>query len=602
MFKPNILVAMITILLAGASALSAQEITAFEIVNNESVGLTVAPIEKYGVAVADIDRNGYPDIFCIRWASPGYSRIYINQGGIFQDITDQSPLEQIEAEGQENYTRGALWVDYDNDGDRDLSISTEKGLHFLRNDNNTFTEISEQVGFVGQIPPGFIISWKFSLGSWADYDLDGDLDCVVGQQNNENVYLFRNDGDVFTNINGVGLDSVVEASSVHRLAWTDIDLDGDPDLFASYNFFRNDNGYFTEITEELGFSELGDVNRRRFFDYDLDGDLDFFKVVKEPTDAAANEMWENREGVFVNVTDDVGLTTLPKNDYRGMCIGDFDNDGDEDIFLQLNIDPSLDILLVNDLFEDGSRAFADVAEFVGITKTGDRKGSAFLDYDMDGLLDIYLPSAEHNHILYHNLGGNEANWVGFILEGTLSNRDAVGSLVTLHTAEKKQIRYTKCGNGFLSQDNPFVHFGIGFDTNIDSVVIRWPLGYEQVLTDVAINKYHDIKEPDYTSVDSKNVESKKPAVYYLAQNYPNPFNPSTKINYTISETNHINLTVFDMNGREIITLFDCKQTSGQHSVVWKGRDSKNNLVSSGVYLYQLKSDNFVESRKMVFIQ
>ena len=117
MFKSNILVAMIMILLAGASVLSAQDITGFEVVDNESVGLPVAPIEKYGVAVAEIDRNGYPDIFCIRWASPGYSRIYINQGGIFQDITDQSPLEQIEAEGQENYTRGALWVDYDNDGE-----------------------------------------------------------------------------------------------------------------------------------------------------------------------------------------------------------------------------------------------------------------------------------------------------------------------------------------------------------------------------------------------------------------------------------------------------------------------------------------------------
>ena len=79
-----------------AAIVFSQELTSFEVMNNASVGLTVAPFSKGGIALMDIDRNGYPDIFCLRWDEPGYSRIYINNNGFFQDITDQSPLASIE--------------------------------------------------------------------------------------------------------------------------------------------------------------------------------------------------------------------------------------------------------------------------------------------------------------------------------------------------------------------------------------------------------------------------------------------------------------------------------------------------------------------------
>ncbi len=576
----------------------AQELVAFEVMENESVGLTVTPYEKFGMAVHDIDRNGYPDIFCLRWKSPGYSRIFINNEAFFQDITSQSPLEAIE--GDESNTRTTLWVDYDNDGDRDLSMSTDKGLHLLRNDNNEFTDVAAEVGFVGQKPPGFIANWEYTIGGWADYDLDGDLDCIVSQVNNQNLYLFRNDGDHFTNVaTEAGLDSTILAENT-RLSWQDIDLDGDPDLCSAVNFFRNDDGVFTEITEEIGFADLQEVSYREFFDYDNDGDFDFFKSVSAATAFTTNEIWRNEDGVFVNATEDVGLI-ISRDRYRSMTIGDFDNDGDKDIFLQLNIDPSLDVLLVNDEVGPGDHVFADVAEFVGITKTGDRKGSAFFDYNRDGFLDIYLPSAEHNHILYKNLGGNDANWVGFILEGTASNRDAVGSLVTLYTGAKKQICYTKCGNGSLRQDNPWVHFGIGFATEIDSVVIRWPLGLKQVLTDVPINQYHEIKEPDQTSVQTRE-NGLKPLNFRLEQNYPNPFNPSTTISYHISGETKVELNIFDVNGRKVKTLVKSRQATGSYKVIWNGNDDAQHRVPSGIYVYQLAAGNEILSKKMVFVK
>ena len=582
----------------------AQDLTVFEVVDNLSVGLTEAPYSKWGMAVSDIDRNGYPDIFCVRWKSPGFSRIYINDGGHFQDITNQSPIESIESDNDNNNTRTVVWVDFDNDGDRDISFGTNTELHLLRNDNNVFMEVSEEMGFVGQVPPGWgITQYQYHVGGWADYDFDGDLDCIVSQYNNVNLYLFRNDGDHFTNVaSEMDLDStnLAEGGWARTVTWTDFDHDGDPDLFSgrtnSAHFYRNDNGVFVDVTEEIGLAGFQDVRQREFFDYDNDGDLDFINAAGPAGSENVTTLFENQDGIFVDVNPDVGLT-LEGDNYASMTIGDFDNDGDQDIFLSLNVDQSPDVLLINDEVTPGDRAFADVAEFVGITKTGDRKGCAFFDNDVDGLLDVYLPSAGFNHLLYHNLGGNQANWIGFILEGTLSNRDAVGSLITLYHGEKKQLRYTKCGSDFQRQDNPWVHFGIGFDTGIDSVVIRWPLGYKQVLTNVAINQYHEIKEPDYTAVEPKKLNTAKPSDFRLEQNYPNPFNPNTRISYHLSKTGYVRLEVYSIQGQQILSLVDAYQNAGSHIIEFNA-----DQLSVGIYIYRLSTEENIEAKKMLLVK
>ncbi len=593
-------VGIVVVVLISACVVFSQDLATYELIDNESVGLTVAPYSKYGMAVGDINKDGYPEIFCIRWNGGNtYSRLYLNQGGIFLDISSQTPLPQIEGQG-ESETRTTLFVDYDNDGDQDLSFSSPKAIYLLRNDNNTFVDVSQSVGFVGKKPSGFITSWAFTIGGWADYDLDGDLDCVVVQENNKDLYLFRNDQGHFTDVAAqAGLTGTVLANT-SSLTWTDFDLDGDPDLYAGLYFFRNDHGVFADATEALGFAGLSDVSQREMFDYDNDGDLDFFKAVSSATTAGTNEIWENRNGVFVNVTADVGLT-VSRDRYRGMTIGDFDNDGDKDIFLQLNIDPSLDYLLVNDELESGARAFENVAEFAGISKTGDRKGSAFLDYDMDGFLDVYLPSAEHNHILYHNLADNDANWIGFMLQGVVSNRDAVGSLVTVYTGAKKQICYTVCGNGFVRQDNPHVHFGIGFETQIDSVVIQWPLGLKQTLTNPAINQYHRVKEPEATRVEHREA-LEGPNSFELAQNYPNPFNPSTTIAFSLLRQSQVQLTIYNVAGKEIQTLIDGTAGKGAHTIRWNGCDAAGNPQPAGVYFCRLQSQDGRQVRKMLLVR
>ena len=115
------------------------------------------------------------DIYTLKYSQSGYSHLYTNEGGMFTDITHQTPLESIEnVSGIRSFNM--VFADYDNDGDKDLSISTNEAIHLLRNDNNFFTDVSEEMGFVGHIPPGFIIVWHYCISGWADYDSDGDLD------------------------------------------------------------------------------------------------------------------------------------------------------------------------------------------------------------------------------------------------------------------------------------------------------------------------------------------------------------------------------------------------------------------------------------------
>jgi hypothetical protein len=586
----------VTVFLAAGSSV-AQDLSSYDIMDNESVGLPVTAFEKGGLALADIDRNGYPDIFCLRWASPGYSRIYLNNGGHFIELTTH-PLEQIEA--NEKGTRTTLWVDYDNDGDKDLSLATTAGIHLLRNDHNVFTEVSAAMGFVAPKPAGFIKEWDCNNCGWSDYDQDGDLDCVISQLSNPNLYLFRNDGDHFTNVaTQAGLDANPLASE-WRVVFTDFDLDGWPDLVGRNSIFRNVNGHFVDVTAALGLANAGNFWYKYFFDYDNDGDLDFLKLSRLTTESDMDELWENRDGVYYNVSNEVGFISQ-KFPHRGMTVGDFDNDGDQDIFMDKGVTEAYDNLFVNDENAAGEHSFADVAEYAGITKTGNRKGCGFFDYNRDGFLDIYMPTAEFNHLLYRNTANNGANWIGFILEGTVSNRDAVNSLITLYTGNKKQIRLTRCGDDHFHQFNPWVHFGIGLTAAIDSVIIRWPLGYRQKITAPVINQYHEVKEPAGTLVNHGDPAA--PVIFRLQQNYPNPFNPVTTIRYELSQTQPVTLTIHNMRGEQLITLVDHRvQTAGFYTVTWDYRGVANPDLSTGIYLFRLQAGETVAVKKMTLMK
>jgi enediyne biosynthesis protein E4 len=592
--KKQILLLILVFLTLTRFAVQSQEMTAFEIIDNISIGLTPAIGSKWGVSIGDFNRDGWPDIFQGRFGTPGHSHIYINELGKFRDISDQTPLEQIESGTQEQITRTAVWFDYDNDGDQDLYFGTDKDIHLLRNENNTFTDIAESVGLQGQIP-GFVSEYGYVNATCTDFDLDGDLDMVIIQQSTDKPYFFRNENGMFVNIQeevGLVLDMGRNSGGIQ---WIDYDLDGDADLSAKALLFQNENGVLTEISDSIGLNSPHTMQNVAWFDYDVDGDFDFFHTVSSGSGEDVSEMFENNNGLFEDVSHLLFSVAL-QHRFRGLAFGDIDNDGDEDIFINVNITNEMDVMLLNEEVEPGVRVFEDVAEFVGVTKMGDRKNGVFFDYDRDGFLDLYIPSAEHNHILYHNIG-NSNNWVSFILEGTFSNRDAIGSLVKCVAGGKTQIRYTRAPTNYLTQDNPYVHFGIGQATNIDSVIIRWPLGRVEVFENVAINQYHNIKEGDVTDVESLGNKEIVVQNWSLEQNHPNPFNPETKITYSLAELGHVRLDVFTILGTHIRTLVDESQNIGNYEVNYNA-----GLLPSGIYLYRLVTKNFVEQKKMIIIK
>ena len=600
------LIPLLVLCVLGITSAQDAALPRFESIDLSSIGIPPVCMDRWGCTVADIDRNGWPDINNQKWRGGLTSQVYLNHNGVFTEISEGSP-QVLDAEKAGNALRSPIYIDFDNDGDRDLMFGTDYKLFLFRNDNNVFTDISAAMGITSSIP-GFVSIYGYEMSAWADYDADGDLDAVVNQTSNKSYIFYRNDGNKFTNIAAeVGLTNLLtldrigdQGFTTGRLQWIDYDNDGDPDISAGYFLFRNDNGHFTEVAKSIGLvPKYVDLQFTDWFDYDLDGDLDYMPE----GDGVHIELFKNQGGAFVDATQEVALDVFLQDNQAAVNVGDLDNDGDEDVFVQIDdwLGTDLEALLLNDVDASGQRYFVDVGSYVGFNKTGDRKGSALIDYDMDGKLDIFISSAEYGGIMYHNLGTTAANnWIGFDLWGTKSNKDAVGSWVTLYAGGKKYTRYTKSATTWKIQQHPFVHFGIGQAAGIDSLVIRWPRGDVEVLKNLAINQYHKIVELAGTGVQERNAE--QPATFVLAQNYPNPFNPETRIEYALPAKTAVLLEVFNISGQKIATLVKDIQTAGIHSVQWRGCDEMEHILPSGLYLYKLSTPQASLTKKMLFVR
>ncbi len=578
----------------------------FESVDMSSIGIPPVCIDRWGCTTADIDRNGWPDINNQKWRGGVTSQVYLNHNGIFTEISGLSP-QVMDAEKNGNALRSPVYIDFDNDGDRDLMFGTDYKLFLFRNDDNVFTDITAAMGITSSVP-GFVSIYGYEMSAWSDYDNDGDLDAIVNQTSNKSYIFYRNDGNKFTNIaDQVGLTNLLtldhigdQGFTTGRLQWVDYDMDGDADISAGYFLFRNDNGHFIQVAKSIGLApKYVDLQFTDWFDYDLDGDLDYMPE----GDGVHIELFKNEGGTFVDATQEVALDVFLQDNQAAINVGDLDNDGDEDVFVQIDdwLGTDLEALLLNDVDATGQRYFVDIGSYVGFTKIGDRKGSVLIDYDMDGKLDIFIASAEYGAIMYHNLGTDPANnWVGFDLWGTKSNKDAHGSWVWLYSGGKKYTRYTKSAATWKIQQHPYVHFGIGQATSIDSLVIRWPRGDVEVFKNLAINKYHKITELAGTGVQRQPVQT--PAQFHLAQNYPNPFNPETRIEYTLPTTSQVLLEVFNMTGQRVATLVNGNQAAGVHSMQWRGTDAMEHILPSGLYLYKLSTSHGCLTKKMLFVR
>ncbi|WP_129780837.1 CRTAC1 family protein [Peristeroidobacter soli] len=302
---------------------------------------------------------------------------------------DNGPAPQFTVYQPEVFAApGALanaWADFDNDGDLDLAVSFKSGeVRLYRNDRGSFSNVGATLGLPTQ-------GDEVRGLSWGDYDADGFLDLYAGTRKvpiaSRNL-LYRNDA-------GRGFVEVAEAAGVampgvssRQSNWIDYDNDGDLDLFVANRIgenglFRNDGGKFVSVAKELGLADVRRSVGACWFDMDQDGDLDVF-VANQEGDKDA--LYRNDGGRFTDVAPELNMDQPQRRLAEGgvgCTVGDYDNDGDLDLFVASY---GLNLLYRN----DGGGRFVDVARELGITERGLAVAASWGDYDLDGLLDLYI--------------------------------------------------------------------------------------------------------------------------------------------------------------------------------------------------------------------
>ncbi|MFN2421993.1 MAG: CRTAC1 family protein [Gemmatimonadota bacterium] len=482
-----------------------------------------------GVAFFDYDGDGDDDLWLTGGRNP--DRLYRNRGdGTFDDVTEAAGLGFL----ADIPTVGVVTGDIDNDGDRDVFVTTFEGYPniLLRNEGDgTFTDVSEAAGVAG--PP----VWS-TAAAFGDYDLDGFLDLYVGNYAtyddlpyDEHLtggipnFLYRNRGDgTFEDVaERLGVDD--PDGLALAVAFTDYDGDADVDIWVANDFgylfeedklYRNDGGRFVEVGEELGVDNEINAMGIAAGDYDEDGDLDYYV-----TNMARNRLHENLQrghasgegsGRFVDVARQKGLDDEWATSW-GAVFADVDNDGHLDLLLANGrVLPSYNMEYMDHLHRlvephanrlwrgDGKGGFVEVASEMGVADTTRGRGLAWSDIDGDGDVDLAVsvlvvegPTMDHA-LLYRNEGHPGRNWLNVRLRGTSANRDAFGSRVRVVAAERSLIREIDGGSSYLSQSSSVAHFGLGSRAVADSLVVTWPGGKIEVLTDLPVNRTVEIVE------------------------------------------------------------------------------------------------------------
>lgn len=477
-----------------------------------------------GAAWRDYDNNGTFDLYIVNSTAvrPEPDMIlpsnilYRNNGdGTFTDVTD------IAGVGDTGWGMGCAFADYDNEGDADLYVTNYKeNVFYLNMGDATFKKFTSGAGGIGHKGFG-------SGVAWGDFDTDGFLELYVGNyieytkvpqgdevffpydffgQNNV-LYLNKGDGS-FIDIT----DSAKANGGFHLtlgVAAADYDNDNDLDIYIANDsdqniLYRNDSEMtFMNTNQPNARSRTGDIRGGMgiaWGDYDNDGALDLF--VTNWLDENNVLYRNNGDGTFTDVSAKSGVfeSGLGKTCW-GTVFFDMDNDTDLDLFFSAgHIDPATwenhgqqDVLMQN----NGDGTFTDISEQVGLRQfesPGVGRGVAAADYDADGDVDLLIVNSGEKPRLLQNNGGNKLNWLHIRTVGVESNRDGIGTRIKVITGDTHQIRGVASGSSYLSQHSPEVEFGLGNHKIVDKIILEWPSGTEQTLTNIAVNQMLIITE------------------------------------------------------------------------------------------------------------
>ena len=472
----------------GASGLESVTLTASAFVNPtithvNNIGLDNDYQDTRATAFGDYDGDGYVDMFVPNYQIDSVSFLYHNNGdGTFTKVTDaNNPIVTDLAP-----SISGVWGDYDNDGDIDLFVANNIGYgNFLyRNEGNgTFVSILNDpiVNYTG-----------YSHGAaWADYDNDGYLDMFIADFFSTRFNkLYHNNGDgTFTEIESSPV--VTDASFSVSAVWGDYDNDNDQDLFVAntndennFLYRNNGDGTFTKVTTGIVVSDGGKSTGASWGDYDNDLDLDLFVA---NAGGQSNFLYENNgDGTFTKITNSV--ITLNGGHSHGSAWGDMDNDGYIDLMVSNDQGENNNMFLNN-----GDGTFTALSNDVTIDG-GKSFGIALADIDNDCDLDLHVSNIidEANTMYLNDLSACNKK-VCFTLVGTSANALAYGAkvkiLATIGGTPTWQMRElaSLSGGGLGGQNDSKIMFGVGDASQVDSVYVEWASGFVQKLGPISVN-------------------------------------------------------------------------------------------------------------------
>jgi hypothetical protein len=511
------------------------------------------------VSVVDFDRDGLPDLYVTNSGEGSQNHLYHNLGnGQFKDIAPEMGIADVNRPGT-GVSMGAVWGDYDNDGFEDLFLYKWGRPELYHNDGgHGFTRVTEQAGLPAWVNANTALWFDYDGDGLLDLFVGGYYSEAVDlwhltttkmmpesfeyAQNGGRKYLFHNLG------NGKFEEVSEKMGLVSRrwsLAATAADLrgTGHPDLFVANDYgvselFLNEGGKsFREVGKAAGVgfapksgmsAAAGDVlNQGQFAIY-------VSNISEEGVLIQGNNLWapsgasENGIAKYANLARDMGVELGGWS--FGMQFGDLNNDGYLDLYLTngcVSADrgtsywydyskvAGANTHIISDAanwppigtrslsgyqqkcvwINDGAGKFIDVAQAVGASDTYDGRSVVLVDLWNRGVLDVVVANQKGPLLVYKNTVSPDNKWVDFELEGTASNRSAIGAQVRLFWNGQQQVQEVSGGSGFCAQNQRRLHFGLGKTPNVEKAVIRWPSGKIQTIEAPEAGKVHRVKEP-----------------------------------------------------------------------------------------------------------
>ena len=510
-----------------------------------------------GASVVDFDRDGWQDIYLTNSGEGSKNCLYRNLGnGAFQDVAGDLGLADVNQDGT-GVSMGAVWGDYDNDGFEDLFLYKWGRPELFHNDGGRhFTRVTDQTGFPAWVNANTAIWFDYDGDGLLDLFIGGYYAETVNlwhlqttrmmpesfeyAKNGGRKYLFHNLGaGKFEEVSAkLGIDSRRWALAASA---ADLRGTGHQDLFIANDYgvselYFNNGKQFREVGEETGVgfapksgmtAAFGDIlNRGEYAIY-------VSNISEDGVLIQGNNLWvpeqvKSDAGVrYENLARALGVEMGGWS--WGMQFGDLNNDGTLDVYLTngyVSADrnksywydfskvaggnssiigdaanwPAMEGRSLSGYqqkrvwINDGAGKFNDVAQAVGATDTYDGRSVALADLWNRGVLDVIVTNQRGPLLIYKNTVVADNKWIDFELEGSASNRSALGAEVKLFWSGRQQAQTVSGGSGFCAENQRRLHFGLGRNPVVEKAVIRWPSGKFQTIDNPAVGQINKIKE------------------------------------------------------------------------------------------------------------